>query len=175
MGENPPTSDESPVEEGTTAPQRADGQPEPGRAMETFARGVRTALRNNATAYGFSIAITTAYGLVSAAGGPVTAPATVSFAVGAAVAFVLVGGLFVASAPSGSLSETGQVVTISGGIDLLSVAAAVAAAFGLSRVPAFWAWPLTGAGAASAYLLVGGLDVLVARAAARRTSFGSRQ
>lgn len=150
-------------------------EPAPLRAAQVYGRGVRTALRNNATAYGFSITITTGYGLVSTTGTPTTAPATLSFAAGATIAFVLVGALAVAATPSGSLGETGQIVTISGGIDLLSVAAAVAAAYGISRLPTFWAWPLTGAGCAAVYLLVGGLDVLVARAAARHTSFGDRQ
>lgn len=53
--------------------------------------------------------------------------------------------------------------------------AAVAAAFGLARLTSFWAWPLTGVGTVLVYLLVGGLDALVARSAARRTSFGSAQ
>lgn len=158
------------------APRPGRGEPAPLRGgAQVYGRGVRTALRNNATAYGFSISITTAYGLVSATGAAPTAPATLSFAAGSAIAFVLVGGFAVAATPSGSLAETGRVVTISGIVDLLSVAAAVAAAYGLSRVPTFWAWPLTGAGVAAVYLLVGGLDVLIARTAARHTRFGDRQ
>lgn len=43
---------------------------------------------------------------------------------------------------------------------------------GLSRVPGFAAWPLSGLGAVAAYLLCGGLDVVLARVAARHTSAG---
>ena len=77
--------------------------------------------------------------------------------------------------PEGSLPEGGQVTTISGGIDVLSIAATVAAAYGLSRVPGFAAWPLTGAGMVITYLLTIGLDVLLARTVARRTNLGRSQ
>lgn len=167
--------DEGGIDEAEPEPEPGSAGPAPERALEVFGRGVRTALRNNATAYGFSISITTAYGLVTGAQGPSGAVDTIAFAVGAAVAFVVIGAVFVAASPAGSLGESGQVATISGGIDLLAVIAAVAAAFGLSRLTSFWAWPLTGVGTVLAYLLVGGLDILVARSAARHTSFGSAQ
>lgn len=155
------------------APEADQRHPE--RAVQLFGRAVRTALRNNATAYGFSISITAAYGLVNAVAGPAKPIETVSFAVGAAIAFVVVGALFLTRFQEGSLPESGQVATISGGVDLLSVAAAVAAAFGLSHLPGYPAWPLTALGTVSVYLLVGGLDVLIARGAARRTSIARRQ
>lgn len=141
----------------------------------TYARGVRTALRNNASAYGFSISVTVTYGLLSGPRSSVTAGETISFGVGAALAFVLVGVVFVAATSRGSLPESRQALTFSGGVDLLSVATAIAAGYGLSQIPGFWAWPLAGAGAVICYLLVGGLDVLIARAAARRTRFGQEQ
>ena len=147
----------------------------PERAAELFGRGVRTALRNNATAYGFSISITAAYGLVNGARASASAPETISFAMGSAFAFVVIGGTFLTRFPEGSLPEGGQVATISGGIDLLSIIAAVATAYGLSRVPGFAAWPLTGAGAVVSYLLASGLDILLARVIAQRTDLGRSQ
>lgn len=153
----------------------SEHQSEPERGIELFGRGVRTALRNNATAYGFSISITAAYGLVSGSRGMATALETVSFALGAAIAFVLVGAVFISRFRLGSLEEGGQVATISGAVDLLSVIAAVAAAFGLSRLPGFFAWPLTALGTVISYLTVGGLDILLARSVAQRTSFGKEQ
>jgi hypothetical protein len=150
-------------------------QSEPERAIEVYGSGVRTALKNNATAYGFSISITAAYGLATGAQGPGRAVETVFFALGAALAFVAVGAVFITRFRLGSLSEGGQIATISGGIDVVSVTAAVAAAFGLSRIPGFAAWPLTGAGTVITYLLVGGLDVLIASITAQRTSFGRSQ
>lgn len=150
-------------------------QSKPERGIEVYGSGVRTALKNNATAYGFSISITAAYGLVTGARGTGSSVETVFFALGAALAFLLIGAVFITRFRVGSLEEGGQVATMSGGIDVLSVAAAVAAAFGFSRIPGFVAWPLTGGGTVVTYLLVGGLDVLIARLAARHTSFGRSQ
>ncbi|RRO17035.1 hypothetical protein EIL87_12230 [Saccharopolyspora rhizosphaerae] len=151
-----------------------DESAETGR-WEVFGRGVRTALHNNATAYGFSISITAAYGLVTEARGTASALETISFTFGAAFAFLLVGSVFVARFPHGRLPESGQVATFTGGIDVLSIVAAVMTAYGVSRISGFVAWPLSAFGTVLAYLLVGGLDVLLARTIARRTTFGSSQ
>lgn len=62
---------------------------------------------------------------------------TIAFAIGAGVAFVLIGSVFVACFQRGSLAESGQVLTISGVVDLLSVTAAVALAAAASEVPGF--------------------------------------
>lgn len=135
---------------------------------------MRTALRNNATAYGFSISITAAYGLINGAQ-TASAAKTIAFAAGAAIAFLVIGLVFVARFPGGTFPEGGQVATFSGGIDLLSITVAVAAALGVSRTPGFFAWPLTALATVVAYLLVGGLDVLLARFFARHTTFGRYQ
>lgn len=160
-------------EQAGTTPAGNEQQPE--RAVQLFGRAVRTALRNNATAYGFSISITAAYGLVNAVAGPARPVETVSFAAGAALAFIIVGAVFLTWFRAGRLPESGQVATISGGVDLLSVIGAVAAAFGLAHLPGYSAWPVTALGTVSVYLLIGGLDVLIARAAAKRTSFARHQ
>lgn len=159
------------------ADQDADSLDDPPATprMTTYTRGVRTALRQNASAYGFSISITVSYGLVSGPRSSITAGQTIAFGAGAALAFVVVGAVFVAVTSRGSLPESRQALTFSGGVDLLSVAAAIAAGYGLSQITGPWAWPLTGAGTVTCYLLVGGMDVLIARAAARRTRFGSDQ
>lgn len=153
----------------------ADDGPGTAPPLITYARGVRTALRDNASAYGFSISVTVSYGLLSGPRSSVTAGETIAFGAGAALAFVLVGAVFVAMTTRGSLPESPQALTLNGGVDLLSVAAAIAVGYALSLVPGFWAWPLTAAGAVVAYLIVSGLDVLLARAVARRTRFGRDQ
>lgn len=161
------------ADEDGDAPEKDEQQPE--RAAQLYGRAVRTALRNNATAYGFSISITAAYGLANAVAGPAKPFETVSFALGAAIAFVIVGAVFLVRFQKGSLPEGGQVATISGGIDLLSVTGAVATAYGLSHLPGYLAWPVTALGTVTVYLLVGGLDVVIAWRATRRTSFARRQ
>lgn len=152
------------------SPATSQSETKPTGAFEIYARGVRTALRNNATAYGFSITITVSYGLITGPRSMVTASQTAAFGAGAAVGFVLVGAIFAALSSRGSLPESTQTMVISGVIDVLSVASAIAVAFGLSQLTGFWIWPLTGAAAVITYLLIGGLDVLLARSAAKRTT-----
>lgn len=166
-------------EEGHGDPDsRASDEPEkraPERELALYGRGVRTALRNNATAYGFSISITAVYGLASGQHGQDSAWGTVAFALGAVVGFLVVGGVFVTCFQRGSLGEGGQVMTIGGAADVLAVTAAIASGFGLSRVPVFLGWPLTGFGTVAAYLVIGGLDVVLARWLAKHTTFGRSQ
>lgn len=106
------------------------------RAIEAYGSGVRTTLRNNATAYGFSISVTAAFGLLASSHQQ-------------------------ASFPLQALLFAG------GAVDALSVLASVGAASALSLVPGVAAWPLTAFVATLAYLLVGGMDVLIARRVAR--------
>ncbi|OEV05601.1 hypothetical protein [Streptomyces oceani] len=140
------------------------------RVLDTYGRGVRTALQDNATAYGFSISITAAYGLASGSRGPASAAETIGFALGAGTAFLVITLLFLSKHER--LSEGEQVLTLSGAFDFLSVVVAVAVGYGLSRIPGSPAWPLTGLGTVVSYLLVGGLDVVLARALSRHTSLG---
>lgn len=138
------------------------------RAVEAYASGVRTTLRNNATAYGFSISVTAVFGLLASSHQQASFPLqALLFASGAVAAFLLVevvaSRLFQRRVPS----ETDSVIMISGAVDALSVLASVGAASALSLVPGIASWPLTAFGATLAYLLVGGMDVLIARRVAR--------
>src|SRR5699024_7911343 len=128
--------------------------------------GVRTSVRNNATAYGFSVTLTSSFGLIS------TTHTTndlglhvLMFAAGAAAAFVLVELLASRLFRQVSGNERERVVVIGGAIDVVSILAAVATAIALVRIPGTAAWPLTGAGVTIVFLLVGGLDVFIARRA----------
>lgn len=137
------------------------------RALEAYGTGVRTTLRNNATAYGFSVSITAAFGVVSSSHQQAALPLqSVLFAGGAVAAFVLVEAVASLLFQRGARGETESVVMISGAVDALSVLAAVGTASALSLVPGIASWPLTAFGTTFAYLLVGGVDVLVARKAA---------
>lgn len=137
------------------------------RAVQAYGTGVRTTLRNNATAYGFSVSITAAFGVVTSSHQQASYPLqAVLFAGGAVLAFLFVEAVAASLFRRGARGETENVVMISGAVDALSVLAAVGTASALSLVPSIAAWPLTAFGATFAYLLVGGVDVLVARKAA---------
>ncbi|MFI8849803.1 hypothetical protein [Streptomyces sp. 891-h] len=143
--------------------------------LRVYGEGVRTALQDNATAYGFSLSITAAYGLAGAVKGPASAVETVVFAFGAAGAFLVVNLSFLGRFARGRLSESQQMLGLKGSVDFLSVAVAVAVAFGLAHLPDPCAWPVTGLGTVASYLLIGGLDVVVAQFLARHTSVGRSQ
>ncbi|MQA15175.1 MAG: hypothetical protein GEV09_13690 [Pseudonocardiaceae bacterium] len=138
------------------------------RAVHVYGSGVRTTLRQNATAYGFSISITAAFGLVTSSHQQASFPLqSVLFAGGAVVAFLLVELVASRLFKRGGRTEPESVVMISGAVDALSVLASLGAASALSQLPGIASWPLTGFAVTLVYLLVGGLDVLVARRAAR--------
>lgn len=138
------------------------------RAAEAYGSGMRTTLRHNATAYGFSVSITAAFGLVSTTHAQSAFPLRVLlFAAGAGAAFILVeavAALLFQRAPG---SDADSVLLLEGAVDVLSILAAVGAAMGMANIPGLVAWPATAFGATIAYLVVGGLDVLVARVLAR--------
>lgn len=140
------------------------------RAVQALGSGVRTSLRDNATAYGFSVTITAAFGLVSAAHPAGMRPLPIMlFAAGAALAFFLVE--LVASHLFKRIGgrEGEKVVLISGAVDVLSIGAAAGSAVLLAKTPGMLAWPLTSFGTTLIYLLMGGLDILIARQLARRS------
>lgn len=141
----------------------------PARAAEAYGSAVRTTMRNNATAYGFSISITAAFSLAtSASGGRADVVPTFLFAVGAVLAFIGTGAVLSQYPHTRGREDSGDVVLVSGAVDLLSVLAAIGAAALLAFVPGTVLWPLTGFGTTAVFLFVGGLDVLIARRMVRR-------
>ena len=59
-------------------------------AAHGYLHGLRASVRNNASAYGFSVTITASFGLLTSALGTPTAPEIFAFAGGAVAAFALV-------------------------------------------------------------------------------------
>lgn len=142
-------------------------QANPGQAIGA---GVRTSLRDNATAYGFSVSITAAFGLVSSAHPHAAKPVQIMlFAGGAALAFLLVELVASHRFKRAGSREGDRVILISGAVDVLSIGAAAGSAVLLAKAPGMLAWPLTSFGTTLVYLLMGGVDILVARQVARRS------
>lgn len=160
-----------PDEPGSDRPMSGGGELHSLRAFEAFGRGVRTSLTNNASAYGFSVTITCAFGLVNGTHRPddYTLPILL-FAAGAGVAFVAVE--MAASRAFERLSQGrgDRELLLRGAFDLVAVLIAVGVAAAAARVPGTLAWPVTAFTATAAFLLAGGADVLLARRAARRRS-----
>lgn len=138
-------------------------------ALQLYGKAVRTALGNNSTAYGFSVSITATYGLLNGVHGSASALETLGFALGAAGAFVGVALVLAARFRGRTLNEDEITASIAGLVDLVSLMAAVGVAVGASRVPGSIAWVLCSFLMTLTYLVVGGLDVLLAQRVARKT------
>jgi threonine/homoserine/homoserine lactone efflux protein len=59
---------------------------------DTYVRGLRSAARNNASAYGYSVTITATFGVLSVVASPTTVAEIFAFAGGAVLAYALVDG-----------------------------------------------------------------------------------
>lgn len=137
-----------------------------------FPGALRTTVRSNSSAYGYSLAITVAFGLVAAVHGSPSTLETFVFLIGATGGFVSIE----AAASRGFRRpspprEQEQVVVMSGAMDVFAVLAAAGAATGAARTPApTVAWALGGFLATTTFLLVGGVDILLAREAGESPS-----
>lgn len=154
----------------TNRPRR-HGQVELGtlQAVHAYGSGVRTSLRHNATAFGFSVSITAAYGIVSIArAGSSSVLQTALFAVGATVAFLLVEAVASRMFKRTARDESVEVVMVAGAVDVLSIFAALGVATACAQLPGQVAWVATSFGTTLAYLLLGGLNILIAHRMARR-------
>lgn len=68
--------------------------------------------------------------------------------------------------------DPGSVVQVASAINLLSVGAAVATAYGAGQLAGGPGWFLAGFGFTAVYLVVGAVDVLAARVVVRRLGVG---
>ncbi len=134
-----------------------------------YVSAVRTAVRNNSSAYGFSVAATGSYGLAATAQGNPGLLSVLLFVLGVGTAFVttelVVSRVFTRQIDS----DAHSVVAVANAINVLSMGGAVAVAYGSAQAPGGVGWFLAGLTATATYLVVGGLDVLFARLMVQRT------
>ncbi len=146
----------------------SDGDRRPARhARAAYSSGLGTTVRENASAYGFSVAITGSFGVTNGVHGSAGAVEAILFAVGASLAFVLVE-VLVSRRFGQPTTDPTDVVLVSTAVNVVSIVVAVAIGAGLAFIPGLLAWPLAALGTTAGYLFVGGFDVLVARAVAPR-------
>lgn len=132
---------------------------------QLYAKELRLSLRNNSGAYGYSVMITGSMTVMSAVGESPTVAKVVLFLLGALLSF----GTVEAIATRGfrrSLRETepGTVVALGSTLSFVSVTLAVATA-GLcsAAVPGSVGWMAGSFAASLTYLLVAGLEMILAR------------
>src|SRR5215211_702389 len=124
---------------------------------DNYVRGLRSAARNNASAYGYSVTITATFGILSVVTAVTTVLEIFAFAGGAVLAYALVDGVASGGFRHGPRDEEPSEVTALGSsISFVSVGAALAIALVEAQlVGGGWpAWPLGAFLATVAYLLL---------------------
>lgn len=136
-----------------------------GNAEESrLVRGVRRAVRNDASAYAYSILITTVFGLVNLRDGPPTVGRLFAFALGATFGFALWETAVSRGFRIRIREEKSDVVLVGTAMAPLSVGASLAAALGIAQVlSGLWAWSLIPLTATIVYVALTGAQLAVAR------------
>jgi hypothetical protein len=134
--------------------------PRPGFA-DNYVRGLRSAARNNASAYGYSVTITATFGILSVVTAVTTVPEIFAFAGGAVLAYALVDGVASGGFKHGPRDEEPSEVTALGSsISFVSVGAALLVALVEAQLVGGWpVWPLGAFSATVAYLLLLALEI----------------
>jgi hypothetical protein len=146
----------------STTPRR------PGFA-DTYVRGLRSAARNNASAYGYSVTITATFGILSVVTAVTTVLEIFTFACGAVAAYALIDGVASGGFRHGPRDEEPSEVTALGSsISFASVGVALLVALVEAQLVGGWvAWPLAAFSATVAYLLLLAVEIGLAELAKR--------
>jgi hypothetical protein len=125
-----------------------------------YKRGLHASVRNNASAYGFSVTITASFGLLTSALGTPSAPEIFAFAGGAVAAFALVELVVSGGYRQDLEDEPPNVKDVGSSVSVLSVGLAMACAYALGRLlGGFAAWPVGSFVATSVYLFLFGVEL----------------
>lgn len=134
-----------------------------GEVVHAFAAGLRTSIRNNSSAYGFSILATVTLGWLSSKHGPPGVAELFLFAAGGAGGFIVVeaaGSKLFTERMRGEAPET---VVLGSAFNILSISAALGAALGISAwLPQPWVWAMAAMAASLVFILGAGLEIMLA-------------
>lgn len=134
------------------AEEPQEGDDEPANLAD---RSLRGAVGREATTFGFSIMITVTFGVVQDEHGSAAKHDLLFFAIGASLSFVLLQALLSRGFRAAMPQHKTPVVSISTGLNIISVVAAVSAAIGMaSLIETDIAWPVCPFVAGLVYLLV---------------------
>jgi hypothetical protein len=126
--------------------------------------GIRTSIRNNASAYPFSVFITGSLAAVDLVVGDRSVGRIFLFVLGATVAFATIEGIASHGFRDRLRPEHSEVVVLGSALAMVSVTAAIAAVWGtvelLSGAPAWFAAPFVGT---VVYLVTSSLEMALAR------------
>lgn len=132
-------------------------------------RGVRTSVRNNNAAYGFSVMITAAFGVLNASLDAVSVGDVFLYAGGAVAGVTVIEGVASRGFRVRLRGEPSDVVALGSSFSFVSVGLAVGAAALAASILATWAAWLIGSFAASAiYVVASGVEMALAHVAQKR-------
>lgn len=127
-------------------------------------RGVRRAVRTDASAYAYSILITTVFGLVNLRDGPPTVGRLFAFAMGATFGFALWEAAVSRGFRIHIREEKSDVVLVGTAMAPVSVGASLGLALGVGQMlSGIWAWSLVPLTATIVYVALTGAQLAVAR------------
>jgi hypothetical protein len=134
------------------------------RVREHFVRGVGESARHNSLAYGYSLALTGAYGVLNLED-KTTVLSVMLFGVGGALAFTIANPLVTRGFDRRVEGEPPIVLSLGTSFGFLSVAATLVIAAFVGWLLSSWvAWLLGAFAASSAYLVLSALEFVAARA-----------
>ena len=135
-----------------------------GRSIQRrYRRGLHASVRSNASAYGFSVAITASFGLLTSALGTPTAPEIFAFVGGAVAAFALVEFIASVGYRQDLEDEPPNIKDVGSSVSVLSVGLATIGAYAVGRLlGGFAAWPVGSFLATVVYLFLFGVELSLA-------------
>lgn len=137
-----------------------DQQP---RRRHLYRHALRGSVRDNASAFGYSLAITVSYGVCSHGSAAAGIPRDLLFLVGACLAFLLVVGVASKGLRKRVEAAPDNVALVASALNVVAVLGAACTAALATLLPGAVSWFAAGFGATLAYLLLGAVDVLLAR------------
>ncbi|MDR7303283.1 hypothetical protein [Haloactinomyces albus] len=146
----------------------------PPEAKDRYRRGLMTSIVNNSSAFGFSVMITTTYGMLGTFHGSPSAFEVMLFALGAVVAVSVIEAVASNGFRRRPRTHPAEVMLLGTAANLLSVAVSLAVAYAAGR----WlveplVWSLAPLLAAAVYVLVESAELAIAEGVQQRV-FGDR-
>lgn len=138
-------------------------------AIKGLRRGIQRSVRNNASAFAYSVMITTTFGVVSRVSRAPRVFELFLFATGAAAGFIVLEAAASRFFRDRLHPERSEVVMLGSALALVSVNAAVGTALLVARLTGEWVvWLVAPFAATVVYVLISGLELALARRAEER-------
>jgi hypothetical protein len=139
---------------------------DPARVRSGLGHGVRTSLRNNLSAYGFSVMITATFGVLSATAGSPGVGDVFSFVAGAVTGVSVIDAIATHGFKYRFRSEETDVIALAAALGYVSVGIAVGVAAGIGSILDGWiGWGIGAGAAALVYVVLSGFEMTLARIA----------